>query len=78
MKAIMVLLSFCFLNCSPHSHKSIFQIPVEKLQLNIPKNATDKIVFLTFKIELEDSATDKHILALVNSTLADGKLKVKS
>ena len=71
MLIFLVFLIFC----SPHPLKTTPQIPLEKLKLNIPENATDKIVFLTFKISLEDSTTDKHLVTLINSTLAEGKLK---
>ena len=73
---LIFLVSLIF--CSPHPLKTTPQTPLEKLKLNIPENATDKIVFLTFKISLEDSTTDKHLVTLINSTLAEGKLKIKS
>ena len=50
-------------------------MPIAAIYLKIPPDSADKIIFLTFKISLEDSLTDRYSFTLISSTLADGSIK---
>jgi hypothetical protein len=52
--------------------------PVEKLNVSNGKNATNKILFLTLRMTLTDSAKDTYKFTVINTIFAEGILNKNS
>lgn len=76
--SFLLVFIFVLSGCNKHfQNKKRIETPLEKIELNIKGASGDKIVFLTFKIMLKDSAIDNYDVKVINSIIADGKLKQK-